>query len=113
MDPVTQSKILISNINAIKNNIFEIARQLGVPVDQLGDLSPCAISKAVSNKVCGLNFSQQLVNLQKNLDILQKQQLGPPQSGGYRYIVNPATNRRVNIHSTLGQKLIKKYSEHL
>jgi len=112
MDPVTQSKILISNINAIKNNIFEIARQLGVPVDQLGDLSPCAISKAVSNKVCSLNFSQQLVNLQKNLDILQKQQI-PTQSGGYRYIVNPATNRRVKTHSALGKKLIKKYSEHL
>lgn len=112
MDPITQSKILISNINIIKNNIIEIARQLGVPIDQLGDLSPCSISKAVSNKICSLDLSKQLVNLQENLDMLQQQQM-PIQSGGYSYIVNPATNRRVNIYSALGQKLIKKYSEHL
>jgi len=112
MDPVTQSKILISNINDIKNNIVEIARQLGIPIDKLGDLSPCSISKAISNKVCSIDLSRQLVSLQENLDMLQKQQV-PPQSGGYSYIVNPSTNRRVNIHSTLGQKLIKKYSEQL
>jgi hypothetical protein len=112
MDPITQSKILVSNINDIKNNIFEIARQLGVPVDQLVDLSPCSISKVLSNKICSLNLSKHIANLQANLDMLQKQQI-PPQSGGYRYIVNPSTNRRVNINSKLGQKLIKKYSEHL
>lgn len=113
MDPITQSKLLVSNINAIKNNIFEIARQLGVPVDQLSDFSPCNLSKIFSNRVCSIDITQHINDLQQNLAMLQQQQQTISQSGGYNYIVNPVTNRKVNINSSLGKKLIKKYSENL
>lgn len=39
-----------------------------------------------------------------------KRQQKPKQTGGaFDYIVNPETNRKVSVYSTLGRKIIKNY----
>ena len=160
-NPISQGKLLMDNIEAIKSNIKQTVNLIMPFTQQISPQeAPCEMAKFVANKVCSMkidskNFSdlfsyQKLMkaledtqsklnvltsDLQSNMpDIdlsgqvsdlvdssskLVKQAENPDkaQKGGgnskYQYIINPLTNRKVNVNSRLGRKLLLEYVANL
>ena len=114
----------MQNISDIRKNIDELSQRLGfgningVKIGSLTGIS-CDASKFITNKVCSLGNINLLENMYKKLDVLNAAvaniipPAGQPQQGGgqFNYIINPETNRKVNIYSKKGQQIIKKYSK--
>ena len=160
-NPVSQGKLLMENIEAIKSNVRETVNLLMPFAKQISPQeAPCEMAKFVANKVCSMkidsvNFtdlfsyqklmkaledtqnklntlttdlqsnmpdidlSEQVSDLVDSSSKLVKQAENPNkiQKGGgnsnYQYIVNPLTNRKVNVNSRLGRKIILEYVSNL
>ena len=160
-NPVSQGKLLMENIEAIKSNVKETVQLILPFANEISPQeAPCEMAKFAANKVCSMkidatNFSdlfsyqklmKALKDTQNKLNVLTadlqdnmpdidlgnqvadlvdsssklvKQAENPKnqQKGGgdskYEYIINPLTNRKVNVNSRLGRKLILGYVANL
>lgn len=77
-------------------------------------------NKKTGSKASGPFSSKHIRAQQKKMELVQKratqnkvEKESNKKGGGYSYIVNPVTNRKVNVNGIIGQQIIRNYLQQI
>lgn len=101
------------------NDLFSYQKMMKALEDTQSKLND--LTSDIKDNIGDIDLSNQVANLVDSSSKLVKQAENPnkdvKQTGGgnnnYKYIINPLTNRKVNVQSRLGKKILLEYVRNL